>query len=384
MTPTPNNIPPLSNRDRHLIFLLMVLAFVIMVPAMVFYAIGYRFDLTDELQIKTVGGLYVSSQAKDSNIYIDDKLVENMRIFRNAAYIQNLEAGVHEMYVEREGLHTWVKRLPVFEHLVTEVQSFNIPVRPQVRLLTEWNNDAGVGMLYDNATSTHFSFASTTNLLEIAATTTATSTLNRNLEYEYIASRFASSSEEAALLEQYEQYRTERFSFATKADIIATTTATTTKEYRDTLLYKKGDEVYVTWLGDREDTPYYYCVTNKGAKTTPQMYGTHVYEQLVEQIATTTDLSRLKNYDLRFCRDTIRIDRLWQNVKWFDFMPGNEHLVLMLLDDGLYVVEIDDRSWQNTQLLYPGNDIEVLIDGDRIFVQDSGYLLEVYTEIAER
>jgi hypothetical protein len=74
---------------------------------------------------------------------------------------------------------------------------------------------------------------------------------------------------------------------------------------------------------------------------------------------------------------------LWQTVKWFDFMPDNENLVLMLLDDGLFVIEADDRAWQNTQLLYPGKDLEVLLDGGRIFVKDGDYYLEVFTEIAQ-
>jgi len=384
MPPT-THLPPLPEKNRRLIFLMMVLAFVIAVPAMVFYAVGYRFDFSEDIyNFKAVGGLYINTAVSDSNIYVDGSLVENMRIFRNAAYIQDLEAGVHEVYVERNGLHTWVKDLPVFAHLVTEAQSFNMPITPQIRLLTEWNTVAGIGVLFNNATATDFGFASTTNLLLQVASTTATTSLNQNLEYSYIVSRFASSSAEAAILEQYKMYVSQRFGFASNKPVAPTTTATTTRVYRDSLLYERGEEVYIVWRGDLKSIPYYYCVTNKGSSLTPQLYGEHVYRQLLEQTPTTTDLSKLGYFDQRFCRDTIRIDRLHKEVVWFDFMPDSEHHVLMLLEDGLHVVEVDDRAWQNTQLLYPGRDLEVLIEGGRIFISDRGYYLEVFTEIADK
>jgi hypothetical protein len=382
MTPA-THLPPLPEKKRRFIFLSMVLAFAIAVPVLVFYAIGYRFDFTEDLlNFKAVGGMYIISDAEDVLIAVDGEQVENMRFFRSAAYIQNLEAGVHEVYVERPDLHTWVKDLPVFAHIVTEAKSFNMPIRPQVRLLTEWNDDLGNDILFEEATSTHFGFASTTGPLRVA-TSTATTTLTENLEYAYIESRFASSSEELSILRAYEKFEAQRFNFAAEKALIPTTTATTTKYSRDSVLYKREGEVYVTWAGDREDIPYYFCVTNKGPTRTPLLYGEHVYEQIVAQTPTSTDLTKLSLYDETLCRNSIRIDRLWQNVHWFDFLPDNSDLVLMHLDDGLYVVEVDDRAWQNTQLLYPGTDLEVILDGGRIFVRDRGYYLEVFTQIAE-
>ncbi len=383
MSPENSHLPPLAIEHRSRLFWLMATVFLLAVPLMVLYAIGYRYDFRDDFyNLKAVGGLYISSDVEDSSIFVNGEVVDDMRIFRAAAYIQNLEEGVHEVYVERNGLHTWVKELPVFAHLVTEAQSFNMPLRPQVRLLSEWNNSAGLSVFFDSATTTDFAFASTTNITLLLATSTPTSTLNQNLEYEYIASRFASSSEEAATLEQYRRYQAERFGFATDATLVATTSATTTRTSQDMKLYEEMGDVYVSWLGDLNETPYYFCLTNKGANLTAQLYGSHVYRQLMSQTPTTTNLLRPVTFDQRYCRNTIRIDRLGQEVVWFDFMPDNEHLILMHLASGLYVVEADDRAWQNTQLLYPGEAIEVLIDGGRIFVHDRGYYLEVFTEIS--
>jgi len=93
-------------------------------------------------------------------------------------------------------------------------------------------------------------------------------------------------------------------------------------------------------------------------------------------------ITETQNISGRICRNNIRIDRKDKEVIMFDFFPDSTDLVVILLDDGLYVTEIDDRAWQNVQLLYPGKDIEARVSGGRIYVKDGQYLLEVLTELA--
>ena len=120
----------------------------------------------------------------------------------------------------------------------------------------------------------------------------------------------------------------------------------------------------------------------QGEKKTSSEYGKHVTEALLKQFKGSSNLSALQGE--RVCRSDIRIDRLGKEVLWFDFFPDSGDLVLLHLEDGLYVVEVDDRAWQNTQLLYPGEDIHVVQDGGRIYVKDGEYYVEVFTEIASQ
>jgi hypothetical protein len=53
----------------------------------------------------------------------------------------------------------------------------------------------------------------------------------------------------------------------------------------------------------------------------------------------------------------------------------------MHLDEGIYVVEIDDRAWQNTQVLYPGQDLMMIVDGNSIFIKDGDIIVEALTEL---
>lgn len=380
MTP-PIEMQPLSQKKRRFVFLLSLLLFVVAVPISVFYAIGYRFDFGGELSnIKSVGGMYVRNDTDGTEMFVNDEPVRDMRVFQRAAYIQNLEAGMHRIHVQGDGLQTWVKELPVYAHFVTEVSSFNMPSVPQVRLITAWNNPvSGAGVVFNETPTSTLSFASITNTLEYASTS-ATSTLLENTEHVYVTSLMASSTENKAILRRVQQDASERFTFGS---VRPTTTpalppvATTTVVWRDFTLYEKGDEVYVRWNGSQEDTPYYYCVLNSGKTKTAAEYGLHVYEALLEQIP----LLNTQNGS-RVCRTEIRIDRLWQEVQWFGFYPDSADIVLMQLQDGLYAIEVDDRAWQNTQLLYPGDNLQVVQDGGRIYVQDGDYLVEVFTEIA--
>ncbi len=373
----------LSRTKRRLIFVFSLLIFVVAVPISVFYAIGYRFDFSDKLDsIKSVGGMYVRNDVPNTKMFIDDKPVEDMRIFQKAAYIQNLEEGMHRIHVQGDAVQTWVKELPVYAHFVTELTSFNLPKVPQVRIITQFTDTTtGKGVVFEHATSTRFGFASTTNALRFATTSkkaVKTNAFATSSEYVYIKSLFASSTEQKALLEQLQNpIRKTSFNMATsdaKAII-----ATTTKSWRNFKLRESGTDVYMSWGGDMQSVPYYYCVDHFSIDTTAAEYGEHVYNALLVKLGTTTEPKEHEGE--RVCRDRIRIDNENKEVLWFDFYPDSTDVVLMLLDDGLYAVEVDDRAWQNIQRIYPGKNLDVIQNAGSIYVHDGAYFVEVFTEV---
>lgn len=376
---TQPEVQPLPFKQRRVAFMLTLLIFIIAVPTFVFYAIGYRFDFSNELRnIHAVGGMYISAEVDDIAIYVDDKPVENMRIFQNAAYVQNLDAGLHQVHVQGNNLQTWVKVLPVYAHFVTEGGSFNMPERPQIRLITKYVTAGGASVVSPAATTT-FAFASTTNTF-LVTERIATSTREVNPEYEYVSTLIASSTSQRTLLQQIEMNIRQPFKF-NDLELPATTSATTTQEFRNTRLFLTAGEVQAEWIGDRNRQPYYYCVTYRGAQSTGLGYGSHVMADLRTEYGDTIDFTDPDLIGSRLCRDTIRIDRKHQSVQYFNFLPNSESHVLMQLQDGVYVVEIDDRAWQNVQLLYPGDYLEVVVTGGQIFIKDGEHYLEVYTEL---
>lgn len=373
---------PYGHRKR--VFLFFLTVFIVSMPIVMFYTNGYRFDFSnDRTQIVSTGGLFIGVSDRDAEVFVNDELEQDLRVFRQATYVQNLEAGVHKVHVQQEGFQTWVKELPVQPFIVTEAQSFLMPLVPQVRLIAEYENTSGAAVVQVPATTTPvLPHASTTNTV-IATTSSATSTLNQNTEYLFVQDLFATTSATTSetLIDRVADQIEDVFEFggATSSATSSVPEATTTKEWRDMRLFEKDGEVYAKWIGLQDEIPSYFCVNHVNATTTARDYGAHVAEAIVGVIGTDFETPPVEVE--RVCREEIRVDRKWQEVRFFDFFPDSTDLVLMHLDDGLHVVEVDDRGWQNTQILYPGENIEVRLDGGRIYVKDGSLLLEVLTEI---
>ena len=218
--PSEPQIQPLAYKQRTWFFRTLFVVFAITLPVVVFYATGYRFDFTTASpNIISTGGMYISVPVENTEIYINEELVRDIRVFRRASYIQNLNAGVHRIHVQGPKLQTWVKELPVRPHIVTEVEAFNLPVVPQVRFVTPWETRTRQGIFVDVSTTTlatQFAFASVTEPV-LATTTVATTTLLEREEYEFARSLFGTSSETETLVETVVQNVNDAFTFAGRA-----------------------------------------------------------------------------------------------------------------------------------------------------------------------
>lgn len=379
-------IKPLSRRDRRNTFILLLTVFCIAVPVFVFYAMGYRYDLSgDAPTILGTGGLYIAADADNSDLFLDEEEVRSPRIFRQATYIQGVTPGIHRVHVQATDLQTWVKELPVFSHIVTEGSSFNVPVRPQVRPIPEYISRQGEAV-YPGLASTTLPFMDATTSIPLFATSSVPSVTRRlvpNAEYAYVESLFsATTSTSTNLVERVISEVNTAFRFGTVMTATTSSTATTTIRTEQRSLFRRGEEVFVHYHGDLSRIPYYYCVHTDSIDVMDIMYGAHVRERVQGVLSgEVPGFTVERNGMLQTCSTEIRIDRKWQTVHWFNFLPNSTDLVLMHLDDGLYVVEIDDRAWQNTQLLYPGADLSVVVDGRQIFVKDREYYAEVFTDL---
>jgi hypothetical protein len=83
----------------------------------------------------------------------------------------------------------------------------------------------------------------------------------------------------------------------------------------------------------------------------------------------------------RTCRSKIRIDTGSHDVVYFTFMPGTTDVVLLHRDDGVYAVEVDDRSWQNSQRLYPYPVDAVIVNNGNIYIKNGANFLELLTTL---
>lgn len=389
--PAGTPIKPLARNHRQHTFFLLLFVFVVAIPVLYLYATGYRFDLKGGTNFISTGGIFISAERTGAEIYIDNELVRETRVFRRAFYAQNLDPGTHRVHVQREGSHTWVKELPVYPHLVTEAQAFNLPLAPQARVIARYTTVEGAPVAFASS-SVH---ASSTQLMFIA-TTTATSTFRINDEFTARLGLFIAPTSTATSTSSVRTELGDLFSRATTTATSTTEQATTTKEQNGVRLFESGDDVFASWVGPREGMPYYYCAEPfplVGTSTEPLlMPGTETgagkegaalalyaadgvpeesseIEGKVQEIAPNQE-----------CKPNIRIDRKWQDVQAFDFFPGTTDLVVMALEHGIYAVEIDDRAWQNVQPIMEGENLMMQVENGRIYIYDGTFIYEMILE----
>lgn len=396
-------VEPLARSQRKFLFFSLITIFVIAVPVFVFHAIGYRYDFFDPTgSIISTGALYVTVPVDEAQIYVNEQAVRDARVFRRASYIQYLIPGMHRIHVSAPELHTWVKELPVYAHMVTEAEAFLLPVRPQLRMVTEYV-DVGRGTSLMSAKQFAFvtEVATTTAPIEVMATntrpiSTSATTTSRpqvpeiNPEYAVLEEMFtAQASTSKTFVDRALDTARAVFQFQTtptgsslesEMERASSSIEVTTIKTRGQLtLFRRGGEIFVAYSGNSNDIPYYFCVPQASAASTTEVYGAHVMQGVNAVLAANhDDLVTETDNSNRICRPEIKIDRQGADVYSFDFVNVGNEAVILHREDGVFVTEIDDRSWQNTQKIYGQTAEAMVVENNRVYIKDEQ---EFYAEL---
>ncbi|MHB0977914.1 MAG: hypothetical protein ACYC1K_00695 [Minisyncoccota bacterium] len=111
----------------------------------------------------------------------------------------------------------------------------------------------------------------------------------------------------------------------------AATTTPDTKVLGKLYLKKILGRIHAQWMGNPDEKPLYFCQDNVCKK------------EIVIQTPSP--------------------------VGAFDFFPGRSDLVIVVLDSGIYVSEIDDRSGQNIQPMLNGENLDMRVKDNIIYVK---------------
>ena len=119
----------MTKKTRRFIFYIFVAIFIIMVPVIIFYALGYTFDFEKKTIVAT-GGIYLKSDPAKAEIYINDKLKGI-----TTQLIKRLNPKIYEIKVIKENFHIWQKDLTVQPNLVTKANIILLPTNPKISLV---------------------------------------------------------------------------------------------------------------------------------------------------------------------------------------------------------------------------------------------------------
>ncbi|MFH1671227.1 MAG: PEGA domain-containing protein [Candidatus Portnoybacteria bacterium] len=106
----------MTRKVRQTILFLTSIFFVLVVPLVLFYSWGYSFDWENKKPVLT-GGLYLQSSPKEARVYLNDKLEKETPVF-----IKRLLPKDYQIRVEKDGFHSWKKKLKIESGLVTEAK----------------------------------------------------------------------------------------------------------------------------------------------------------------------------------------------------------------------------------------------------------------------
>ncbi len=121
---------PLSQHTRRTYFVLLVVAFFIVIPVAILYATGYRLI---DFSFAQTGGVYVTMPAPDITVSMNGKGVGTSGIFDRTVYIDNLSPGTFVVQAEKADYYSWSKVLTVEPWKVTDVRAIMVPTSIPIR-----------------------------------------------------------------------------------------------------------------------------------------------------------------------------------------------------------------------------------------------------------
>lgn len=164
---------PLSPLVRRLYLSLFMLLFFAMLPAIIFYADGWRYKTGDGF-VRT-GGVYIGVPYPDARVTMNGIEIGQSGFLDRSFYRGDLTPGAFTIRVEREGYRSWNRVLMVEEQLVTDARALLVPLEtPALRLVaatsSSTQNASTTIRIVPRATLTEYAAV-------FAAPTTASSTI---------------------------------------------------------------------------------------------------------------------------------------------------------------------------------------------------------------
>lgn len=116
---------PFPSFRRRLYLFAFIIFFIFLLPAVLFYADGWRF-IPDVGIVKT-GGIYIEVPYQDAVVTINGLDARRSSFLQRSFYIDDLTPGAYVIRVEKPGYRSWGRILVVEPQLVTDATALLLP-----------------------------------------------------------------------------------------------------------------------------------------------------------------------------------------------------------------------------------------------------------------
>jgi hypothetical protein len=104
---------------------------------LILYSQGYRFNW-QERWLSQVGAFYFSVNPSRAEVFVDDNFIGSTRRLLGTVLTENFLPGTYTVRIQKEGFHTWEKRLEIVAKQVTEAKHIILlPQSPAFTVLEE-------------------------------------------------------------------------------------------------------------------------------------------------------------------------------------------------------------------------------------------------------
>lgn len=116
---------PFPAYRRRIYFALFVVLFLVLLPAIILYADGWRFK--QGFGFVRTGGVYVSVPYSDATVTLNGEVVGHSGFLQREFYIGDLAPAAYSLRIEAPDRRTWSRLLVVEPQLVTDARAVLLP-----------------------------------------------------------------------------------------------------------------------------------------------------------------------------------------------------------------------------------------------------------------
>ena len=127
----------MTKRTRTMLFFLLGVIFFSFAPAIILYSQGYRFSWSEK-QFSKVGAFYLNITPTRAEVLVNEKSIGKTAHVLGTTLTKDFPPGIYSVRVQKEGYHSWEKRLEIFPKQVTEAKNITLlPVDPAFVVLKD-------------------------------------------------------------------------------------------------------------------------------------------------------------------------------------------------------------------------------------------------------
>jgi len=119
----------MTKQTRRRFFYLLTAAFLLLIPLIILYSLGYMIDFS-KIRIEKTGGIFIKSKNHGVAVFLDGSFVKETPLLTNGTILTNIRPRTHLIRLEKSGFNPWFKTIEVKPMSVTELRNVLLVPNP--------------------------------------------------------------------------------------------------------------------------------------------------------------------------------------------------------------------------------------------------------------